>query len=419
MPSAIQRQTVAKALRVRYSGALVASRSDTFLHSVQMTSLSTLFGEVDAPVETIAPSASGPFAEVALTESIDRTLDYAIPQGLVASVQVGQRVRVPLGKANRPRSGYVISIHSTTTFPRIKKVLAIEDQRVLISPPLMELARWLSRYYVAPLGAVIESVLPSAVRKRIGLGYTQIVRLASRASRSRPSWKRPPPRNGGRFSRSPSARPGCAIELVRLASESGATVPTVRKLVRLGLITITPEPDFTGMVDPTAKQSGQEFPESDLALNEDQQKAFDSLGPRVAAGGFSVNLLLGVTGSGKTEVYLRCIREAVSRGKRAIVLVPEIALTPQTVRRFTARFPSVAILHSGLPAGERHRYWQMISSGRASVVVGARSPSSPLFRTWGSSWSMRSTNPATSRIRPRGITRAMWQSNVASSRKCQ
>jgi primosomal protein N' (replication factor Y) len=82
---------------------------------------------------------------------------------------------------------------------------------------------------------------------------------------------------------------------------------------------------------------------------------------------------MGVTGSGKTEVYLRCIREAVARGKRAIVLVPEIALTPQTVRRFTARFKSVAILHSGLTATERHRYWQMISIGRAEVVVGARS----------------------------------------------
>ena len=113
--------------------------------------------------------------------------------------------------------------------------------------------------------------------------------------------------------------------------------------------------------------------EADRPLNEDQQKVFDELRPRVADGGFSVNLLMGVTGSGKTEVYLQCIREVVRRGKRAIVLVPEIALTPQTVRRFTARFNGVAILHSGLTATERHRYWQMISMGHANVVVGARS----------------------------------------------
>ncbi len=85
-----------------------------------------------------------------------------------------------------------------------------------------------------------------------------------------------------------------------------------------------------------------------------------------------VNLLLGVTGSGKTEIYLRCIEQVVSR-QQAIVLVPEIALTPQTVRRFTARFPRVAVLHSGLTATERHRYWQQIAQGKADVVVGARS----------------------------------------------
>jgi primosomal protein N' (replication factor Y) len=90
-------------------------------------------------------------------------------------------------------------------------------------------------------------------------------------------------------------------------------------------------------------------------------------------GGFSVNLLHGVTGSGKTEVYLQCIRRVVERGKQAIVLVPEIALTPQTVRRFTGRFRRVAILHSGLTATERHRFWQQICTGMADVVVGARS----------------------------------------------
>ncbi|HMO27635.1 MAG TPA: primosomal protein N', partial [Tepidisphaeraceae bacterium] len=88
---------------------------------------------------------------------------------------------------------------------------------------------------------------------------------------------------------------------------------------------------------------------------------------------FSVSLLHGITGSGKTEVYLRCIAEVVKAGKQAIVMVPEIALTPQTVRRFTMRFPHVAVLHSGLTASQRHRYWQQISTGQAQVIVGARS----------------------------------------------
>ncbi len=218
--------------------------------------------------------------------------------------------------------------------------------------------------------------------------------------------------------------PGASIELVRLAGESGVTLPTVRKLIRLGLITVTAEvdlPRLTANMGPAAGDGA----EPDIALNEDQQKAFNELLPRLrpavhdafspapgtpgeggggglgreraiddplpspppeyqgretsgenapltrkSGPGFSVNLLLGVTGSGKTEIYLQCIREVVNAGRQAIVLVPEIALTPQTVRRFTARFKSVAILHSGLTATDRHRYWQMISAGQAQVVVG-------------------------------------------------
>jgi primosomal protein N' (replication factor Y) len=173
--------------------------------------------------------------------------------------------------------------------------------------------------------------------------------------------------------------PGSSIELVRLAGESGATLPTVRKLARLGLITVSAEIDLPRLTANMAPAAG-DGAEPDIALNEDQQKAFDDLLPRLTPAGqvggtpgFSVNLLLGVTGSGKTEVYLQCIREVVNAGRQAIVLVPEIALTPQTVRRFTARFKSVAILHSGLTASDRHRYWQMISTGQAQVVVGARS----------------------------------------------
>jgi primosomal protein N' (replication factor Y) len=143
----------------------------------------------------------------------------------------------------------------------------------------------------------------------------------------------------------------------------------VRKLTRLGLITIRPQADLPRLTSGVADSAGEE---PDIPLNDEQQKVFDELRPRLP-GGFSVNLLFGVTGSGKTEVYLQCIREIVAQKKQAIVLVPEIALTPQTLRRFTARFKRVAVLHSGLSATERHRYWQQIAQGQADVVIGARS----------------------------------------------
>ena len=330
----------------------------------------TLFRELDPPSAPELPP-QGPFAAVALEQSIDRTLDYAIPPRLLDLVQVGQRVRVPLGKNNRPTPGYVITIHPDTTYPKIKSLIAVDDQRVLIPPPLMELARWMSRYYCAPLGAVLESVLPSAVRKKIGVGYQQIVRPAlDRIQLQLLFEKTKAPKRRAILGRLLQLAAGESIELIRLAGEAGVTTPTVRKLVRLGVITITPEVDLPRLGQ-VVQNSGPI--ESDIQLNQDQQKVFDELAPRVDAGGFSVNLLLGVTGSGKTEVYLQCIRKVIEQGRRAIVLVPEIALTPQTVRRFTARFPGVAILHSGLTATERHRYWQQIAIGRAQVVVGARS----------------------------------------------
>jgi primosomal protein N' (replication factor Y) len=317
-----------------------------------------------------APSHRGPFAAVAIEDSLDKLLDYSVPAKLQALIRVGQRVKVPLGRGNRPAHGYVIDVHPTTAYPKIKPLLDIEDERVLLSPKMMELARWMSRYYCAPLGAAIDTMIPSAVKKQVGLGYAHMVRPAkSREELQAILEKTRAVKRRSILARLLQLEPDHAIELNRLAGEAGSTPQTVRKLSRLGWITITPEIDLPSFTSDLPITGG----EQETVLNEDQQKVFDDLAPRVRDGGFSVNLLLGVTGSGKTEVYLQCIREVVSRGKQAIIMVPEIALTPQTVRRFTARFPRVAILHSGLSNTDRHRYWQQISLGKADVVVGARS----------------------------------------------
>src|SRR6185369_10868494 len=139
----------------------------------------TLFGQAEPPAPAPSKDApQGPFAAVALEQSIDRLLDYSIPPSLRASLRVGQRVKVPLGKKNRTTRGYVVSIHPTSDYPKIKKLSAIDDERVLVPPKLMELARWMSRYYVCPLGTVIDSIVPSAVKKKIGLAYNRMVRLA-------------------------------------------------------------------------------------------------------------------------------------------------------------------------------------------------------------------------------------------------
>jgi primosomal protein N' (replication factor Y) len=328
--------------------------------------MTTLFPQL-APS---SPPTDGPFAAVALERGIDRTLDYRIPPALAADLQIGQRVRVPLGRKNRPARGYVVGIHAEAGHPQIKDILAIEDARLLLSAKMLELACWMSRYYVTPLGMVIQSVIPSAVKKKTGMGHNKMVRLAKpRAELQEILEKTKAPKRRAILARLLLLEDAQTIELRRLASEAGATAATVKKLAKLKWIAITEEPDLPGL---TAGLRQGKADEADIPLNEDQQKVFDELVSR-QDGGFSVNLLHGVTGSGKTEVYLQCIRRVIAGGKQALVLVPEIALTPQTVRRFEARFARVAILHSGLGASDRHRYWQQISAGAADVVVGARS----------------------------------------------
>ena len=331
--------------------------------------MDTLFPGTE--LESPRPVHPGPFAAVALEDSLDKLLDYAVPAKIAPFIRVGQRVRVPLGRNNRPAFGYVISLTDTSTYPKIKPLLNIDDERVLLAPPMMQLARWMSRYYCAPLGTVIDSVIPSAVKKKVGLGYLQMIRLVKpRGEIQAILEKTKAVKRRTLLAHLLQLEPEQAIEIHRLANECETTPATIRKLAKLGWISITPEVDLAGFTADVQPLGGTE---TDTLLNEDQQKVFDDLAPRVRAGGFSVNLLLGVTGSGKTEVYLQCIREVVKRGQQAIVLVPEIALTPQTVRRFTARFPRVAVLHSGLSSTHRHRFWQQIAQGLADVVVGARS----------------------------------------------
>jgi primosomal protein N' (replication factor Y) (superfamily II helicase) len=338
-----------------------------------MSDRATLFEDEPfiPPAAALAGRAEGPFAGVALEQGIDRVLDYAIPPRLRGTLQIGQRVKVPLGKGNHSTSGYVVTIHPTSDYPKIKNISSIEDDRVLIGPALMELSRWMARYYATPLGIVLESVIPSAVKRRVGLGYNSVVRLIPDRQKTQEILeKTKAPKRRAILARLLQLETSAGIELVRLAGESGATPATVRKLVPLGLITIRSEVDLPRLTDQIPQGAGDE---PQIELNDDQKKVFDELQPRLQDGGFSVNLLHGVTGSGKTEIYLQCIAQTIARGKQALVLVPEIALTPQTVRRFMARFKRVAVLHSGLTATQRHQYWQQISQGRADVVVGARS----------------------------------------------
>src|SRR5215213_4438403 len=149
-----------------------------WVHTIANTIVDSLFPHLEPPPAPIEPKPEGPFAAVALEQGIDRLLDYSIPKRLEPLLRVGQLVKVPLGRNNKATKGYVVSVNPTTDHSKIKPVAAIEDDRVLVPPTLMELARWMSKYYVTPLGTVIDSVIPAAVKKQIGIGYTKLVKLA-------------------------------------------------------------------------------------------------------------------------------------------------------------------------------------------------------------------------------------------------
>lgn len=329
-----------------------------------------LFGHI--PVEPTQTAEAMLIATVAVEQAIDRELDYIVPETLQQMVEVGQRVRVPLGRGNKQVFGFVVELKRHSEFPvsRLKPISEIDDERALLRPELLELARWMGRYYVTPLGTVLESVIPAAVKHRTGVGQITLVwpAISVEAMGERISQKKRG-KSAAVFAALSELKAGQGIEITRLASLAQASVPTIRKMAAAGLLRFSREQDFS-----LPELADTPFvPEASLKLNVDQQDALNAVAPWIEEKRFGVALLYGVTGSGKTELYLQCIERIVNAGRQAIVLVPEIALTPQTVRRFTRRFAHVAVVHSGLSAGDRHTHWRTIAGGRAQVVVGARS----------------------------------------------
>ena len=161
-----------------------------------------------------------------------------------------------------------------------------------------------------------------------------------------------------------------AVGLNELLAEVGCTDVPVKNLVEKQIVKITQR---TVLKSLPAMPEGMLIKREKVVLNEDQQKAIGYIGDKIAAGKFGVTVLYGVTDSGKTELYIRAIEEVIKKGKSAVVMLPEIALTTQTIQRFSSRFERIAVMHSGLTAPQRNSQWQKIKAGEADVVIGARS----------------------------------------------
>jgi len=349
---------------------------------------STLFGA--------APVAG--FALVAVERGLDRApegLTYSVPVEL-ADLVPGERVVVPLGRGDRAAHGWIVSRvdepGGEIPRDRIKPITSRVPRTASLPPGLVDLARWISAYYCCPLGLTLAGVLPAAVKQGSGRVTRVLVDLAERggpvdpvdpgtpvADRSdahatksaEPGRKRRAPARGrvlDLLSSLPSReRPIELHELARRASLS-STAP-IRALVREGVLR---EERHTQVEAEWLSERLE--PGSVPTPTESQHRVIDAMTEALGRG-FSRHLLHGVTGSGKTEVYIRLMRATVERGLSALMLVPEISLTPQTGARIMARFPDmrVAVLHSGLTDAQRHQQWALVASGEARLVLGARS----------------------------------------------
>jgi primosomal protein N' (replication factor Y) len=369
------------------------------------------------------------YAEVVVAATPDRTYHYDIPAELGRAVRPGVRVRVPFG--SRVVDGYVVRLVERTDVETLKPVIEVLDERPIIDETILQFSHWISDYYLAPWGRVLTAVVPSGLKaravRRVGLTdagratdvsavrgearrriltilsaqrgtitMAQLERLGGPptalpalteagwvavhdASSTKPSGRRrlyaslPPDRNAAVL-RVRGLKQQAVLDAVIAAggayvSELGSGAAAVcRSLAAKGALVVS------------ARETVQD-PYRDVAdrgpvpvLTESQQQAVDAVSDAIRVEKFSPFLLWGVTGSGKTEVYLRAMASALDRGRSALLLVPEISLTSQIVGRVRGRFgDTVAVLHSGLSNSERLDAWGRVRRGEARIALGTRS----------------------------------------------
>ncbi len=298
--------------------------------------------------------------------ALDRHFDYLIPDELQPRVSPGCRVTVPFGR--RKSQGYVIEIVDGLHAPHLKPITDVLGDKALISEDLIRLARWMGRYYCAPVENAIRTVVPAAVRGRKA-GFKKRLFVAPAGTPSEEELEHLRKRAPKQAAALDVVTASGSIQLAELVKRSGATASVVKSLEKKGLVKVTSE---SCRRDPLAHRNI--ISTNPLKLMAEQAAALEEVGKSIETLSPPVVLLYGVTGSGKTEVYLQAISRVLEGGGGAIVLVPEISLTPQTVERFVGRFGDrVAVLHSHLSDGERHDEWHRIKDGKADIVVGARS----------------------------------------------
>lgn len=309
-----------------------------------------------------------PYVSVLLEVSISKPLDYAIPEELIPYVKRGVCVEVPLrGRAQR---GFVLEVKDTCDVKDPKSLIRCISTGEVITEELFTLALWMARYYVCPLGKVLKTLLPAGVRKSTELKVQYFVSLAKTKKEIREACV---------ALRSRAPQQAHILEVLLLSPEglflsdllekSNASASSASSLAEKGLLYLK-----RVRQDALTLTDEEYFKTKPKTLRHEQQEALGKIVSSLEDRCFQTHLLFGITGSGKTEIYLQAIDKALKMDRGVIMLVPEISLTPQTIQHFRSRFDTpVAVLHHRLSDGERKNWWDQLRDGKCKICLGARS----------------------------------------------
>lgn len=305
-------------------------------------------------------------ARVVVDLSLDREFDYLVPAELDAELRIGSRVEVPFGR--REAHGYIVGFAESSSFPGLKPIRGVIGKKPLVEENILNLARWIADYYVAPVEQAVRTVLPSAVRQA-GARFKEVNVVSPTELARDPEAVAALRRKAATQAKVIDALAAGPASMPELTAHSGSSPAAIRALERKGFVTVGRR-----VLQRRADAGHDVLPTQPLPLMPQQAEALALIKQSIDTRTPPVVLLFGVTGSGKTEVYLQAIDHVLKKGGGCIVLVPEISLTPQTVDRFRARFgDTVAVLHSELSSGERHDEWHRVHEGSARIVIGPRS----------------------------------------------
>ncbi len=306
--------------------------------------------------------------------SIDKPYSYVIPESLLDTVSAGSRVIVPFGRGNKRSEGIVLALEDESQRQELKCIESVMDPEPVFSQEQLKLALWMRERFFCTLYEAARAMLPAGMwyssdGHRIGDKTQKFVTLAvsgEEATLIAAQRRMRAPRQAEVLNVLADVGEAAVADVCAFASVTSATVTALEKQ---GLVTVSVREVYRR---PNVRRDGRRG--GQIELTREQESAYRGLLALMEEGVPHAALLFGVTGSGKTSVYIRLVQDALSSGRTAIVLVPEIALTPQLVGVFSSYFgDDIALLHSSLTMGERYDEWKRINNGSVKVVIGTRS----------------------------------------------